>query len=137
MTKRAKIYIFLIFLVLVFILYLILTAEPLDKIKNLQLNYQSQKIADLEENYKVEAKQIFNEYLALINQAGFTQEQISQIKNKLLDLKVPTKFKDLHINLVLALTKMEDYLATGDQMKKTDSQQIINQVETENYWLKN
>lgn len=137
MTKRAKIYIFLIFLVLVFILYLILTAEPLDKIKNLQLNYQSQKIADLEENYKVEAKQIFNEYLALINQAGFTQEQIGQIKNKLLDLKVPTKFKDLHINLVLALTKMEDYLTTGEQTKKTDSQQIINQVETENYWLKN
>ena len=64
-----------------------------------------------------------------------TLEFINQTKNQLLALKMPTKYKDLHLDLILAMTKMEDYLEDGDEGKKAESEELIQQAKTEYEWL--
>lgn len=90
----------------------------------------------LEKNYKTQTKVILANYLRLAqDEESLNIEQVRQTREQLLALKVPTQFKDLHLNLVLALTKMEDFLTGGDREKKIASQQLINEAKANYIWL--
>ena len=91
----------------------------------------------LENDYKLKAKEFFTAYEALIKNNGFTEENLTELKNKLLGLKVPVQFKELHIKFVLALTRMENYLSQKDEREKSDSFQAINQLKADYSWLNN
>jgi len=137
MTQRGRILILLIIFFLLIIVYLILTAETV--VKNDQVNSATDqnKIIELEQQYKKQVIAIFNDYTKLITGESYTLEQVSQLKNRLLDLKVPTKFKDLHINFVLSLTRLENYLLDKDEAEKAKSQQVIGQLKADYSWLNN
>jgi len=137
MTKRGRILILLIIFFLLIIVYLILTTETV--VKNDQVNSATDqnKIIELEQQYKKQVIAIFNDYTKLITGESYTLEQVSQLKNRLLDLKVPTKFKDLHINFVLSLTRLENYLLDKDEAEKAKSQQVIGQLKADYSWLNN
>lgn len=135
MIKKERILIMLILVFLLATVYLILTSKPIQKIDQSRLASDNNNIARLEEKYQAQAKNIFSDYEKLIANNNYTIEQITQIKNKLLNLKVPTKFKDLHINLILALTRMENWLINKNESEKIAGEQIINQVKTNYAWL--
>jgi len=136
MTKKAKILIILFSFSLLLILYLFFTSEPINKKiePDKEVKSGTTKIEQLEISYRQQAQPIVANYLGLLKN-NYTIDQVSQIKNKLLDLRVPTKFKNLHINLVLALTKMENYLTGGKESEKVESQQIISQAKADYDWL--
>ncbi len=137
MTTKAKILIMLLSFSLLLIFYLILTSEPANKsIQNKKIISNSINSQQLETSYKEQVKPIMVRYSELIK-GNYTIDQVTQIKNKLLGLKMPAKFKNLHINLVLALTKMEDYLTNGENSQKVASQQIISQAKADYVWLNN
>ncbi|MEA3463861.1 MAG: hypothetical protein U9R14_02200 [Patescibacteria group bacterium] len=147
MSKRTILFIFLIVVLLAMVVYLI--AGPIIDNQNQTIgrkqaadqnnNQQANKLVDiglLAKTYKTEVKVILNNYLRQIQDKSIlTAEYTKQIKSQLLDLKMPTEFKDLHLNLVLALDKMEDYLINGGEEKLQDSQELINQVKEEYEWL--
>lgn len=92
----------------------------------------------LEKTYKMETKVILSNYLRQAQDEEFlTALFIKQTKDQLLGLLVPTKFKDLHINLILALTKAEEYFQDEDKEKLQESQVLINQAKKGHEWLNN
>ena len=137
MSKKEKILLFLLIMVLAAFLYLIITSES-DVIKNkeaVNLEKDDNYLEELENNYKQKASEILSGYLELLKTSNFNIEQINNIRNELLDLKVPVEYKDLHLSLILAINKMENYLLTGVEQIKTESWQIINRARANYKWL--
>ncbi|MFH1582896.1 MAG: hypothetical protein ABIB72_01080 [Candidatus Falkowbacteria bacterium] len=135
MEKRAKILIFLLLILFLLILYLIFTSESVRETTNSAPQIKQDNSVLLETDYKLKAKEFFIAYENLIKNNNFIEENITELKNKLLGLKVPLKFKELHIRFVLALTKMENYLSQKDEQEKSDSLEAINQLKADYSWL--
>ena len=89
----------------------------------------------LESDYKAEAKSILDGYSQLSNNNGIDINEVKQVKNNFLALKVPTKFKDLHLDLVLAMVKMENFLTSGANEEKIASQQIVSRIKANYAWI--
>ena len=137
MAKKQKILIFLLLILFLLILYLIFTSESVKRTDSFARLTGQDSSASLENDYKLKAKEFFTAYENLIKSDSFTGANIAELKNKLLGLKVPVKFKELHIRLVLALTKMENYLNQKDERDTSDSSQAINQLKADYSWLNN
>ncbi len=137
MAKKTKILIFLAAVFLTLALYLILTSESIQKNQVINQLTKDKKITQLEENYQAKSREIFKAYEQLIQADNFSPENIIEHKNRLLDLRVPAKYKELHLNLVLALTKMENYLNQKDAKEKTASLEMTNQLKADYSWLNN
>lgn len=138
MSKKAKILIFLLLIFLALVLYLILTSESIENKKLTKQTNQTVKnenTASLEANYRSQAKEIFTAYGKLAQDNNSTADKVKQLKNQLLALSVPAKFKELHINFVLALVRLENYLSGQKQEEKNASRQIINQLKADYSWL--
>ena len=147
MPKKTTFFIFLIIILLIMVVYLIFGPTidnqnqtiGYEQTANQNNNQQADKLVDmglLAKAYKTEVKVILNNYLRQTQDKSIlTAEYAEQIKSQLLNLKMPTKFKDLHLNLVLALDKMEDYLIDGCEEKLQASQELINQAKEKYEWL--
>ena len=108
---------------------------PLIAENNVFKNEERADLIKLENDYKAAAKAILADYSNSIQVADAKADQIGKAKSELLTLKVPTKFKDLHLNLVLAMVKMENFFASRDENEKIASQQMINQIKVNYAWL--
>ena len=149
MSKKTIIFISLIIALLATAVYLVARVVKLSDQRdqsfngNQTINQNSNQQADkqvdlglLVKTYQMEVKVIFNNYLRQAQDKNIlTSQFVSQAKNQLLALKVPAKFKELHLNLVLALTNLEDYLIDGDEKKLQASDKLINQIRAEYEWL--
>ena len=148
MSKKKIIFIFLTIVLLVVAVYLIrrsptyLIDIPVDKqhLTEQDNNQTADKSIDmglLTKAYQMEVKVVLNNYLRQTqDESLITVDDVSRTKNSLLGLKMPAQFKDLHLNLVLAMDKMEDYLIDGDEGKLRESQELIKQAKEEYEWLK-
>ena len=137
MEKKAKILIVLLLVLLLLVLYLIFTSESVKEANNPALETKQDNSAMLETDYKLKAKEFFTAYEGLIKNNNFTEQNITELKTKLLELKVPAQFKELHIKFVLALTRMENYLSQKNEQEKSDSFQAVNQLKADYSWLNN
>ena len=161
MSNRMKFLSILIILSIAITLFLVISSNKvaIDK-NNVSLSNNKNTAIDmvkLEESYKISVKQILNDYENVINggEIGKTAEQnnasasagpareelsdyaddITRLKNRLLDLKVPVAFKDFHLNFVLAIDKIESYMASYDIKEYNESLAMIKAVKEENPWL--
>lgn len=64
-------------------------------------------------------------------------EKISTLRNQLMEVKVPTEFKDLHLNLLLALNKMDSYLDDRNEEEGLAGLDLISQAKINYEWLSN
>ena len=105
--------------------------------------YNSRNIASqtnlprLEDDYKREAAELFFRFEDYIKRNDFTAENTAELKDRALSLKVPAKFKKLHLKFVLALTEMENYLSTSAEPEKIASLEAVNQLKADYSWLNN
>ena len=166
MSKRAQILAILIFVCLAVIVFLVFFSRRTHVENKLVVNQEKPAQVDLvklEANYKKNVKEILTEYEGTMpelsvgqkasvsdkkNLSSTTSEQsvltetdlvgqIENYKNRLLDLKVPTAFKDLHLNLVLALDKAETYFTSKDKKKLAESEELIKLAKNNYPWLAN
>lgn len=137
MPKKQKVLIFLLLILLGLILYLIFTAESIKPLSNPAQPAKSDNSVSLETDYKFKTKELFDVYNNLIKNNSFTKENLAELKSKLLGLKVPVKFKELHLKFVLALSKTEDYLSRKNESEKSSSFQAVNQLKADYSWLNN
>jgi len=147
MTRKAKAIWFFMGLVFILFLYLIITSESIKPDnKPSEEETRQANIANLTAEYKVESGRILKSYLVLVEQTDVegedelikivSAEQVASIKAELLNLKVPAEFKNLHLDLVFAMTKMENYLTDNSFEEKIASQQLINQARVNHAWLR-
>lgn len=138
MSKKRNIIIFLLLLSLALVLYLILTSEAPARLNILSQKANDETAALAEENYKAEIKEIFSAYEKLAKDNGFTPEKISELKNQTQVLKAPAKkFIELHTDLFLALSDLEEYLNKGYERGKDASLEKISQLKADYSWLNN
>lgn len=81
----------------------------------------------LEKEYEKELKTI----MAPVWQS----QQLDGVKDKVLALKAPAKYIELHLNLVLALDKIETGKTNSDQTKVQEGLDKLNQLKTQYPWL--
>ncbi len=141
MSKKNIILIILSAVLLVLVLVLIATAEsgkkivspgrPVETVKN-------ENVVLSAASYQAKVKEIFLAYEKSVADDNFTLEKIAELKNKLLGVKgLPAQFKNLHLDFILALDRMEKYLADNDDREKTISQKMMAQLKTDYSWLNN
>lgn len=143
MTNKSKIFIFFIIILLIIAVYLAVISKPAKQDHaEKQNNAKTNNVVDamlnldlLKKSYKLETKVILDNYLRIAQDETINIESVKRTKEQLLSLKVPTEFKDLHLNLVLALDEMEDYLENGDEADKRKSQEMIEREKTKYEWL--
>lgn len=62
--------------------------------------------------------------------------QLAELKINLMDVLVPQQYKDLHFDMVLALSKFKEFIDDPDnQAALEEGLKLINQVKTEAPWL--
>jgi hypothetical protein len=89
----------------------------------------------LEKEYKGEVRIINQDIGAMIDAGKIEQEKVDLYKDKLLALKVPKEYKDLHIQFIFVLEKLDSFLATGNQAEKLASRKIISDLDQTYAWL--
>ncbi len=135
MLKKQKILIFLLLILFFLILYLIFTSDSAKLSNNPAEQEIGANSVSLENEYKLKTKECFSVFESLADTGGWTPENTAELKDKLLDLKVPAQFKDLHIKFIMALAGIEDYLIRKDENGKNASLQAANQMKADYSWL--
>lgn len=92
-------------------------------------------IEELESTYRTKAKTIVSNYFAQLEADKLTNNQVKDTKSQLLSLRVSDKYKEIHLNLILALAEMEKFFQSGDIKEKEASQKIVKDIITNNAWL--
>ncbi|NTU98471.1 hypothetical protein HGA64_00475 [Candidatus Falkowbacteria bacterium] len=90
-------------------------------------------LVKLDNDYRASLKSIVSRYENLKDQSPV--EQFSGLRNELLSLRTPAKFRELHINLVFAFDQRIESIKTGDQQKKVASDATISKARSEYSWL--
>jgi len=136
MSKKLKIFIVLSVMILALFLYLVLTSRPLDGGAGAKAINQPDKTKEkLVSDYKSGVNKFLADYWRVIEEKDISIEEGQRLKSRLLELKVPADFKELHLSLAMALTKLEDYLKNEDENGKEESRQMVGQATTSYDWL--
>lgn len=141
MTKKEKILTSLVVLSFALALFLIVTSKPKDNFAptsdggNSSGRAQPVDLQKMEEEYKKEAKDILIGYLRESESADLNIDEVKRAKNEFLSLKVPAEFKDLHLKLVLAMVKMENFFLSGTNEEKAASRELIGQIKANYSWI--
>jgi len=147
MSKKAKILLILSCLALLIIIYIAITSESdviklehksIDNSGSKSINKTTQPTVSIEQlkaEYQEKVSVIMAKYLDLVEQEKLEINNLNEIREELLELKLSEDFKDLHINFILALDKMEDYLLNGDMEAKLGSEQLISDLLDDYSWL--
>lgn len=93
-------------------------------------------LAALNEEYRGGISEALAEFSALKEGADLDVSRIEEIKNKALDLRVPGEFKDLHLDFVLAMVRIEDFIQTGSEEAKIAGEELIEKIKSSYPWIK-
>jgi len=165
MNTRKTILIFLILaLSIVLIVYFkIIKTDGTSKKTEENLPVQQEVKVDLvemENNYMEEVKEILSEYDKKIKNAISERviadsdiediatsselshqerldllNEVLNLKDRLLELKAPTHFKALHLNLVLAFAKIESFIASQMDEERINGLNLMDQARNSQNWL--
>lgn len=94
------------------------------------INFLNEPISNplLEEDYEKNIKEILE---AFANQ----KTQLNETIEKILKLTVPAKYKDLHLNLVIALTKIQQGREETNQAKIEEGLADLDKIRQKHNWL--
>lgn len=103
-----------------------LEKEYIDQVASITMSYfENRKNINLEDLGGEALKTESQKWLALV----------LKTKNDLLELRVPAKYKDLHLDLVLALSFLEQGIA-GDEQKLKQGEDKLNKIIVDYPWIK-
>jgi len=80
-----------------------------------------------ESQYEIAVKEILATY--------WQSQDISGVKDKILALRAPVKYTDLHLSLVLAFESIEQGKKISDQSKINSGADKLNQLKVQYSWL--
>lgn len=137
MLKKNILLIILAIAVLL-VLYLIFKFEPAEiDNKNNKPGNQAQKIdlEQMEKNYKKEVKIILDDYLAILKKDDLKLGEVMAVRDRLLALKLPPEYKNMHLKLVLSASKIEEDIQSGEKNSIAEAIKIINELKANYIWL--
>lgn len=91
--------------------------------------------AQVENEYKAKTAQALKAYASLSGGAELDAAEIERIRNELLALKVPTQFRSLHLDLVMAMARLKVFIDDGKQEDRAAAEKAILEAKREFAWL--
>lgn len=88
-----------------------------------------------EDQYQAGVKEIFKDYEFFIRDNNPAAGRLADLKNKLLALRVPAKFKDLHLNLFFSMVRMENFLNQSSAEERKASEEMAEKIKKDYSWL--
>lgn len=92
-------------------------------------------VEKMESDYRADAQRVMDKYENLIQETDFAPDKMRSIRDEFIALHVPTVYKDVHLNLILAFDKLIAAAATGSNNDKLASMQLISEIQKNNTWL--
>lgn len=94
-------------------------------------------LEQLEIDYKEKLRaEVIPGIRGLIEDVGSTtQESVSGMRQQVLDLKLPSEFRDMHVQLVLLLDMLEDDIREGSLLEKEEYQGVFDGILESYKWL--
>lgn len=89
----------------------------------------------LEKDYKTSTAVAIRNFMDLDSSQKLNHEEVEKIKNELLALRVPTQYKDLHVDLVMAMVKMDIFFKDGKKENKLLCEKTIEEAKLKYSWL--
>lgn len=93
--------------------------------------------SNLDDDYETKTASIVKKFV-VENSSGSTDQRlvaITQTRQALLDLRVPSKYQDLHLKLVIALSQLEAG-HQGDADKLSRGQALLSEAIESQQWLR-
>ncbi|MEA3398459.1 MAG: hypothetical protein U9R06_01815, partial [Patescibacteria group bacterium] len=59
----------------------------------------------------------------------------SNLRERLIELKVPKNYKELHLKIALSIDKLEAYCGSSDSSDRLDGLEILEQIRLDYSWL--
>jgi len=122
-----KVFIFIIFVFLGFTLAGCFNQSELQVNKDIQNQPKQEEQNNLVADYESNLVAILKPY--------WEDKEIIGIKDKILTLKAPAQYLDLHFNLVVAFESLEQGQLTSNQNKTKEGEEKIQALRTEYPWL--
>jgi hypothetical protein len=144
MHKRTSLIIIVLILILVFLLYLLSTAKQVnyrisrEQDRKTAENNQITEVVDraeLERDYRALTKSVFIQFEGLIENEEPDAEEINNLKNSVLNIVVPTEYKELHFELFQAISKFADFIASTDSKGKSIVLNMTREMKKNYDWL--
>jgi ribosomal protein S15P/S13E len=154
MSQKAKLIILLLVISVAIFVYLLLTAR-VETVKQVTTDYTADNqssstkidLVKLESDYRAATMPLVQNYANILKQIETAttttteqikglSDQINQIKSHILDLKVPSDLKDVHLNLILSLSKLNSYLNNKNQSDLEEAINLLKKILDQNSWLK-
>lgn len=142
LTKRERTLIaaFIAVSIFAFIFTILTNRETLKKNNGLQSvslqeNSKNNTQKQIESEYKKRVRTIISSYEDESQKNELSYEKVLEVKKNLLDLKVPTVFKDLHLNLVMSMIKLENFFKNGLNDDRLAGEMMIRDAKVNYSWL--
>lgn len=136
MFQNKKIYLIILAAAsLLFLLYSIFYS------KNVSNNHPDDKkqtvdLTQIEKNYKADLKSILDDYSSMLKKDEIKPEEAKSVRDRLLALKLPSsKYKEMHLELVLSAAKIEKDIQANDRENAREALKIISKLKVNNIWL--
>jgi len=137
MSRNFKILFFLLFTSIALSTYILFSMKNIVVQDDVELKVATKPIVDIQkvkEQYNKNIMDIILEIKKSINIQGDKKSKkvfsLEELKRKVENLKSPnTNYKNIHLNLILALNNFEDYLKSGDNIDKQRSLAFLGKAE--------
>jgi len=145
MNKKVKIIVILVLIFLALIAYLTLTLKEVTvkpKVPQSHEDYARQVEANKQKvmnEYKLGLKNVFLEYNSLNNNSGLSGEEkntkLLGLRDELKVMTVPAEYKDMHMNLFLAYSKLGNTEIQTATSTIEEISNLMSEASTTNSWL--
>ncbi len=144
MKRREKFLAVLLAVSLALVFYLALSSRQIDLGKSGPAAPQNGASGDIRpdtvntvsvENYRSETKELVGECETVMAVNDQNLNDVLGLERRLLAINVPKEYKDLHVNILLALIRMEDYINNDQAESLSTSRNMIDGLKSEYQWL--
>lgn len=96
-------------------------------------------LVKIESDYRENTKNILRSYEEMINEEDLLEnsekiKEVNDLEDDLIGLTVPEEFKNLHVNFVLALNKIESYAKNGNKEDMSKGLLMIQEIKNQYTW---
>lgn len=132
MSRKNKILLGIFIIIIISFLYFLFTTEEIIfENENQPISTSSEEMLSV---YKDEMKLLVNELIENIENDNLTINNIQDVKNKLTRINTPSEYKEMHMNIFLAVNQLQSYF-DEDIGSKDDAYDIIMGEASKNNWL--
>lgn len=91
---------------------------------------------EMRTEYEADIKNVTAEMEEALQSEQVPLSEVEEMKQKMFDMRVPGDYRDLHIQIVLAIDRLALFAADGEAASKAESRRMMDEVALKYKWIK-